>query len=123
VEDLRFSKDHLWVRVEGRLARVGLSERGQSELGVVQSVDLPEIGDVFERGETFGELESRRTVSELLAPVSGKVTAINTDLADSPTLVNDDPHEDGWLVEIDIENLRELEDLLDAEEYEALAED
>jgi glycine cleavage system H protein len=120
VEAVRFSQDHLWVRVDGHQARIGLSDHGQSALGEVKAVELPEVGDPVERGEAFGELESHRTVTELLSPVSGIVTAINIELADSPSLVNDDPHHDGWLVEVDLSDPAELEDLMSSEQYEAL---
>lgn len=120
VEGLKFTRDHLWVRIDGRHARIGLSEYGQVTLGEIKAVELPEIGDAMERGEAFGELESRRTVTELVAPVSGTVTAINTDLEDSPSLVNDDPHHDGWLVEVDLADPAEIEELMNAEQYDAL---
>jgi glycine cleavage system H protein len=123
VEALRFSRDHFWVRIDGHHARIGLSEHGQVTLGEIKAVELPEIGDAVERGETFGEVESRRTVAELCAPVSGTVTAINTDLEDSPSLVNDDPHHDGWLVEVDLSDVDELDELMSAEQYEALVAD
>jgi len=123
VEALRFTRDHLWVRVDGRHARIGLSEHGQVALGEIKAVELPEIGDALERGETFGELESPRTVAELCAPVSGTVTAINTELEDSPSLVNDDPHHDGWLVEVHLSDPDELDELMSAEQYEALVGD
>ena len=120
MEALKFTKDHLWVRVEGSHAKIGLSEHGQTELGEITAVELPEIGDAMEKGESFGELESRRTVADLVAPVSGTVTAINIDLEDSPSLVNDDPHHEGWLVEVDLSDTGELEQLMDAEDYETL---
>ena len=123
MEALRFSRDHFWVRIDGRHARIGISERGQLTLGEVKAIELPEIGDPLEKGEAFGELESRRTLAELLAPVSGTVVSINTDLEDSPSLVNDDPHQDGWLVEVDLADLDELEELMNAEQYEALVGD
>ncbi len=123
MEALRFTRDHLWIRIDGRHARIGLSEHGQVTLGEIKAVELPEIGDAVERGETFGELESRRTVAELCAPVSGTVIAINTDLEDSPSLVNDDPHHDGWLVEVDLSDPDELDALMNAEQYEALVGD
>ena len=123
MEALRFTRDHLWVRVDGRHARIGLSEHGQVALGEIKAVELPEIGDALERGETFGELESPRTVAELCAPVSGTVTAINTELEDSPSLVNDDPHHDGWLVEVALSDPDELDELMSAEQYEALVGD
>ncbi len=120
VEAVKFSQNHFWVRVDGRHARVGLSEHGQIALGEVKAIELPEIGDPVERGEPFGELESQHTVSELLAPVSGTVIAINVELEDSPSLVNDDPHHDGWLVEVDLSDPAELDDLMSSEQYEAL---
>ena len=123
MEALKFSRDHLWVRIEGRHARIGLSEHGLVALGEVKAVELPEIGDPVERGEAFGELESRCTVAELLAPVSGTVTSINTDLEDSPSLINDDPHHDGWLVEIDLADPDELDALMNVDQYEGLVED
>ncbi len=118
MDAIKFSRDHFWVRFDGVHARIGLSEHGQVALGEINAVDLPEIGDVVERGEVFGELESRRTVAELLSPVSGTVTAINTDLEDTPSLVNDDPHHDGWLLEVDLSDVEELDDLLDLDQYE-----
>jgi len=120
VEALRFTRDHLWVRADGRHARIGLSEHGQVVLGEVKAIELPEVGESLERGEAFGGLESRRTVAELTAPVSGKVVAINTDLEDSPSLVNDDPHHDGWLVEVDLADPGELDELMNADQYETL---
>lgn len=120
MEILKFTKDHLWVRVDGPHARIGLSDRGQIELGEIQAVELPEVGDAVEKGEAFGELESRRTLADLIAPLTGTVTAINVDLEDSPSLVNDDPHREGWLVEIDLSDASELDDLMDADEYDAL---
>jgi len=118
MDAIKFSRDHLWVRFDGLHARIGLSEHGQVALGEINAVELPEIGDVVERGEAFGELESRRTVAELLSPVSGTVTAINTDLEDTPSLVNDDPHHDGWLLEVDLSDVEELDELLDLDQYE-----
>jgi len=120
VEAVKFTPDHLWVRADGRHARIGLSEHGQVVLGEVKAVELPEVGDALERGEAFGGVESRRTIAELTAPVSGTVVAINTDLEDSPSLVNDDPHHDGWLVEVDLDDPAELDELMNAEQYEAL---
>ena len=120
MEALRFTRDHLWVRADGRHARIGLSAHGQVVLGEVKAIELPEVGESLERGEAFGGLESRRTVAELTAPVSGKVVAINTDLEDSPSLVNDDPHHDGWLVEVDLADPGELDELMNAEQYETL---
>ncbi|MGH7821069.1 MAG: glycine cleavage system protein GcvH [Candidatus Binatia bacterium] len=120
MEALKFTKDHLWVRVEGGHAKIGLSEHGQVGLGEITAVELPAIGEAVEKGESFGELESRRTVADLVAPVTGTVVAINTDLESTPSLVNDDPHHEGWLVEVDLSDTSELEDLMDADDYESL---
>ena len=120
-ESLKFTEDHLWVRVTGKRAQVGLSEYAQDELGEVIAVELPDVGDVVERGESFGEIESIRAVSDLIAPISGTVSAINVDLEDHPALVNDDPYHEGWLLEIEISDKSEVEELMDPDEYEEFA--
>jgi len=116
--DLRFTADHLWVRVDGDRAQVGLSERGVEELGKLIAVELGAVGERIERGATFGEIESVRTVQELLAPVTGTVTAVNDDLEDQAQLVNEDPYHDGWLIEVELDDESELEALIPADEYE-----
>ncbi len=120
-ETLKFTEDHLWVRVEGNRAHLGISEYGQAELGEIIACELPDVGDELEKGEPFGEIESVRTVSELLSPLTGTVTAINAELDDHPAIVNEDPYHEGWLVEIEISEESELEDLMDADEYEEYA--
>ena len=119
---LRFSTDHLWVRVDGERAQIGLSDRGQKALGEIIAADLPEIGDEIERGEPFGEFESTRTVQELIAPIGGEVTAVNPEIEASPSLVNEDPYRDGWLIEVELFNERDLDELLSAEEYDEFLE-
>ena len=121
-ENLKFTEDHLWVRVNGKRARVGLSDYRQDELGEIIAVELPDVGDGLERGESFGEIESVKTVSDLLAPVSGTVSATNSDLEDHPALVNEDPYHEGWLLEIELSDKSELEDLMDPDEYEDFTE-
>ena len=106
-EALKFTEDHLWVRIEGNRAHLGISEYGQVELGEVIAVELPDVGDEVEKGEPFGEIESVRTVSELLAPLSGTVVATNNELDDHPAIVNEDPYHEGWLVEIELADERE----------------
>jgi glycine cleavage system H protein len=115
---LKFTEDHLWVRVEGTRAQVGISEYGQSELGEVIAVEVPDVGDQIEKGEPFGEVETVRTVQELIAPLSGSVTAVNTELQDQPRIVNEDPLHEGWLIEIEMSEESELEDLMELDEYE-----
>jgi len=120
-DTLKFTEDHLWIRVEGKRAHLGISDYGQTELGEVIALEVPEVGDELERGEPFGEIESIRTVSELVAPVSGTVTAINTELEEHPRIVNEDPLHEGWLVEIELADEAELDDLMDLDEYEEYA--
>ena len=121
-EHLKFTEDHLWVRILGKRAQVGLSEYMQDEMGEIIAVELPDIGDVLEKGESFGEIESVKTVTDLLAPVSGTVSATNADLEDHPALVNEDPYHEGWLLEIELSDRAELEDLMDPDEYEDFTE-
>jgi glycine cleavage system H protein len=121
-ENLKFTEDHLWVRISGKRAQIGLSEYLQDELGEVIAVELPDIGDFLERGESFGEVESVKTVSDLIAPVSGTVSATNSDLDDQPALVNEDPYHEGWLLEVELSDKSELEDLMDRDEYEDFTE-
>ena len=117
---LKFTEDHLWLRVEGNRAQLGSATTVRLSFRGV-AVELPDVGDEVEKGEPFGELESVRTVSELLSPLSGTVTAINGELEDHPAIVNEDPYHEGWLVEIKINDEAELEDLMDADEYEEFA--
>jgi glycine cleavage system H protein len=115
---LRFTNQHLWVRAEADRAQVGISDQGQLAIGEVIAVELPDVGDAIEQGEPFGELESIRTVHELIAPVSGTVRAVNGDLEDHPSLANEDPYHEGWLIEVDLADENELETLMATEDYE-----
>ena len=117
-ENLKFTEDHLWVRVLGKRVQVGISDYFQGELGEILTVELPDVGDVVEREESFGEIESVTTVTDLLAPVSGTISATNSELDDNPALVNEDPYHEGWLLEIELSDKTELEELMDADEYE-----
>lgn len=115
---LRFSNDHLWVRAEADRAQIGISDFGQDSIGELIAVELPDVGDSIEKGEPFGELESVRTVQELVAPVTGTVRAVNGDLEDHPSIVNEDPYHEGWLIEIELSDEDELDELMASEEYE-----
>lgn len=115
---LRFTPEHLWVRTDGERAQIGLSDYGQHALGEVIAVELPVMGESIERGATFGELESVRTVQELVAPISGVVTAVNEDLDDHAELLNEDPYHEGWLIEVRMGDESELDDLIPVDEYE-----
>lgn len=115
---VRFTEDHLWVKCDGERAVIGLSEYGQDSVGEVLAIELPEVGDRIEQGETFGEIESSRTLQELIAPITGNVVAVNGELEDNPGLVNEDPHREGWFVEVALADERELDRLMATEAYE-----
>jgi glycine cleavage system H protein len=119
-EKLKFSDEHLWVRVEGDQVQVGLSDYLQNKLGEVISVHLPDAGDEIERGEPLGEVESSNEVHELISPVTGVVVSSNTELEDQPILVNEDPYHTGWLIEVELRDDSEFDDLIDPDEYEEM---
>jgi glycine cleavage system H protein len=121
-EDLRYSSDHEWVRVDGDRARVGITDYAQDALGDVVYVQLPQLGATATVGSSLGEIESTKSVSDLYAPVSGTVVAVNEALANTPELLNRDPYGDGWICEIELPAGSDLADLLDAEAYRALIE-
>ena len=115
--DRSYSKDHEWVLVDGDVATIGISDFAQDQLGEVVYVDMPAEGDVLTAGESFGEIESVKSVSELIAPVSGEVVEVNSALGDSPETVNADAHGAGWMVKVKVSDAGG--DLLTAEEYDA----
>ncbi|NRD76426.1 glycine cleavage system protein GcvH [Bacillus sp. BRMEA1] len=119
-KELRYSEEHEWVKVEGEKVRVGITDFAQHELGDIVFVELPEIGDEVTANEPFGSVESVKTVSELYAPVSGKVVEVNEDLSDSPEFVNESPYEKAWMIVIELSNPSELDELLTAEQYEEM---
>ena len=117
--DRVYSKEHEWVKVDGDVATIGISEFAQDQLGEVVYVDMPGEGDALAAGDSFGEIESVKSVSELFAPVSGEIIAINSALSDSPETVNSDPHGEGWMIKLRLEDAGELDALLSAEDYDA----
>ena len=119
-ETLRYTKDHEWARVNGAKVTVGITAFAKDQLGDVVYLELPEVGTRVKRGEPFGVVESTKAVSELFAPVSGEVVRVNTALVEAPEGINDDPHDKGWMVEIELSSLDELKDLLDVAAYEKL---
>lgn len=119
-KDLRYSKEHEWVKVEGENARVGISHFAQSELGDIVFVELPEVGDEVTANEPFGSVESVKTVSELYAPISGKVVEVNEELSDNPEFVNESPYEKAWMVVIEPSEKADIETLMTAEQYEEM---
>jgi glycine cleavage system H protein len=120
--DLRYSNDHEWARVEEGRVRIGITDYAQDALGDVVFVELPEVGAKVERGASFTEVESTKSVSEIYAPVSGTIAEINAELADSPERLNDDPYGEGWICIIEPTDPTQLDQLLDAEGYRALIE-
>ncbi|MFB6467506.1 glycine cleavage system protein GcvH [Cytobacillus sp. Hz8] len=119
-KDLRYSEEHEWAKVEGEKIRIGITDFAQSELGDIVFVELPEIGDELTVNEPFGSVESVKTVSELYAPISGKVVEINEDLNDNPENVNESPYEKAWMIVIEPSNSSELDNLMNAEQYEEM---
>lgn len=122
-EGLRYSSDHEWVKQEGNVALVGITDYAQDALGDVVYVDLPNTGTTLAANDSFGEVESTKSVSELYSPVTGEVAAVNDELADTPEKLNADPYGDGWIVRIEMSDPAELDGLLNAEAYRALIED
>ncbi|ASS75178.1 glycine cleavage system protein H [Tumebacillus algifaecis] len=117
--DLKYSKEHEWVRVDGNRAYIGITDFAQSELGDIVFVELPEDGDIT-ANTTFGTVESVKTVSDLYAPVSGKIVEINAALNDAPEKVNESPYEDAWMLVVELSDVSELDNLMSADEYTAL---
>jgi glycine cleavage system H protein len=122
-KELRYSEEHEWVKVEGGKAYIGITHFAQSELGDIVFVELPEVGDTIEANEPFGSVESVKTVSELYAPVSGKVIEINADLDENPEFVNESPYEKAWMVVVELNDAAQLESLMTAEQYEEMTKE
>ena len=118
-KDLKYDREHEWVRVEGELAVIGISHFAQDQLGEVVYVDLPSAGGGLSAGDAFGEVESVKSVSELFSPVSGEIVDVNTALSDAPEMVNEDPYGDGWMIKVRMSDAAEVDNLMSADEYEA----
>ena len=117
-KELKYTEDHEWVKVDGEIATVGITDHAQSELGDIIFIEFPEINDLFERMEPFGTIEAVKTVADLFSPLNGKIIEINKELEDSPELVNSDPYGKGWIVKVSVDKLDQLNDLLSSESYE-----
>lgn len=118
-EDIRYTSEHEWIRVEGDEAFVGITDYAQSELGEIVFVDVPTLGETVRQGEVFGSIEAVKTVSDLNMPVSGEVLEVNGALDVQPELVNNDPYGEGWIIRIAVKDAAELDNLMDAAAYEA----
>jgi glycine cleavage system H protein len=117
-DDLLYSREHVWVRVEGDLATIGITDHAQEKLGEILSLDLPAADSYVERDEPFGSIESAKAVIELISPVSGVVISVNEDITDEIGVINSDPHDTGWMIIVDLEDPEELDDLLDVRGYQ-----
>ncbi|MDI6712272.1 MAG: glycine cleavage system protein GcvH [Anaerosomatales bacterium] len=118
--DLKYDREHEWVRLDGDVATIGITHYAQDQLGEVVYVDLPSVGDEAVAGESFGEIESVKSVSELFSPVSGEIVEVNGALAGAPELVNESPYEDGWMIKVRVADAATaLDGLMTADEYEA----
>ena len=116
-EDLKYTKEHEWLRVDGETAIIGITEHAQSELGDIIFIEFPNVDQKIEKNEPFGTIEAVKTVADLFAPVSGKVIEINETLEDNPEFVNSDPYVNGWIVKVSIADTSELEELMSADKY------
>lgn len=119
-ENLKYTREHEWIRVEGDVAYVGITDYAQSELGEIVFVDVDTVGDTVAQGEVFGSVEAVKTVSDLNMPTTGEVLEFNENLNDHPELVNNDPYGEGWMVKVSVADAAELDSLLDAVAYQAL---
>jgi len=119
-KDLKYSAEHEWVKTEGENVRIGITHFAQSELGDIVFVELPQVGDEIKAGDPFGSVESVKTVSELYAPISGKVVEVNSELEDSPEFVNESPYENAWMIVVEPTDVTEVDALLSSEKYEEL---
>ena len=116
-ENVRYTEDHEWAGPKGDMLKVGISDYAQDQLGDIVFVELPRVGDAFGKGEEFGTVESVKAVSELYMPVGGEVVSLNTELVDAPELVNTDPYQDGWMIEIRPDNPEEIDALMTRDTY------
>lgn len=119
-EELKYTKDHEWVKVDGDVAFIGITDFAQKELGDIVYVEIETEGERIEEGEVFGTVEAVKTVSDLFMPISGKILEFNSDLESEPELVNDDPYEKGWMIKVEIEDKSAIENLLSAADYKEL---
>ncbi|WP_299227633.1 glycine cleavage system protein GcvH [Sulfurihydrogenibium sp.] len=122
LDELYYTKEHIWVKIENDVATIGITDYAQSQLGDVVFIELPEVGREVESGEVIATVESIKAVSEIYSPLTGKIISINEDLANEPSLLNSDPYGDGWICDIQMKDLTEIEDLMTADDYRAYLE-
>ena len=118
--ELKYTKDHEWIEIDGKIATVGITDYAQGELGDIVYVEIETLDERLDKEEVFGSVEAVKTVSDLFLPVSGKIVEVNQKIEDSPEIINEDPYNDGWIIKMEIENEEELNELLDAGAYSKL---
>ncbi|MEZ0323111.1 MAG: glycine cleavage system protein GcvH [Hydrogenothermaceae bacterium] len=123
LDNLYYTKEHVWVKIDSDVATIGITDYGQHQLGDVVFVDLPELGREVESGEVIASVESVKAVSEIYSPLTGKIISINEDLSNDPSVINSDPYGDGWICDIQVKDIQEIEDLMTAEDYRAYLEE
>lgn len=121
-ENLKYSEDHEWIKVDGDVAYVGITDFAQSELGDIVYVEVETVGETIEQGEVFGTVEAVKTVSDLMMPVTAEIVEFNEALEDEPELINKDPYGDGWIIKVKVSDASQLDDLMDAAGYKAMIE-
>lgn len=122
-EELKYHKEHCWVKVSGKRATIGITDHAQESLGDIVYIDLPEVDTEVEANRGMGEIESTKATSPIISPVSGVVMKVNEELTDSPEMINDDPYGKGWIAVIELDDPSEVEELMDVKEYESLIEE
>lgn len=120
--DLLYSNDHEWVKLDGEIATVGITDFAQRELGDIVYVEIETVGETLDREEVFGTVEAVKTVSDLFMPISGEVLELNSDLEDNPEAVNEQPYGSGWMIKIKMDNISQIKNLLDADQYKQLTQ-
>ena len=120
--DLLYSNDHEWVKLDGEIATVGITDFAQRELGDIVYVEIETVGETLDREEVFGTVEAVKTVSDLFMPISGEVLEFNSDLEDNPEAVNEQPYDSGWMIKIKMDNISQIKNLLDADQYKQLTQ-
>lgn len=118
--ELKYTKDHEWISIDGEIATIGITDYAQGELGDIVYVEIESLGEELSKEEIFGSVEAVKTVSDLFIPVSGEITEMNENLEDNPELINDDPYGDGWIIKMKISDISELASLLSADDYKDL---
>lgn len=122
-DDLKYTKDHEWLQIDGNIITIGITDYAQDQLGDIVYVELPEVGQEYSKGDTFGVLESVKAVSDCYSPLTGKIAEVNSLLADSPEVVNEDCYGEGWIIKVEITDTNELGEAMDPIEYEALVKE